>query len=123
MPDYLLLKALHIITVIFSICGFLLRSYWRFYSPQKLHLRSVKLLPHINDTLLLLSAIALTVVLGQYPFSHDWLTAKVLLLLLYIVAGSIALKTRFPAKQSLLAFLVALGSFSAIVMIALRQGF
>ena len=121
MNSYLIIKSVHVITVVLSICGFLLRSYWRFYSPHKLSTPVVKVLPHINDTLLLISAIALTLLLKQYPITHDWLSAKLLLLIVYILSGSVALKTRFSTRQSLIALIIAVSSFAAIVMIAMRH--
>jgi len=54
--------------------------------------RWVRVLPHVVDTALLASAIALAVALGQYPLVNGWLTAKLAGLLAYIVLGSIALK-------------------------------
>jgi len=44
------------------------------------------------DTVLLLAAISLAVITGQYPFVDAWLTAKILLLVVYILLGSFALK-------------------------------
>ena len=46
------------------------------------------MLPHVNDTLLLLAAIGLSVVQQQYPFVHGWVTAKVLGLLPTSAANS-----------------------------------
>lgn len=119
MTSYLLIKSIHITTVILSLAGFITRAYWRFFLPDKLQSRRVKILPHINDTVLLLSAILLAIMLRQYPFTHGWLTAKVLLLLLYILAGSITLKTGFSRRASLSALLVSLCSFALIISIAL----
>ena len=123
MNSYFLFKSIHIATVCLSISGFLLRAYWRFFRPDKLRQRYVKILPHINDTLLLLSAIALTVTLSQYPFLQHWLTAKVLLLLVYIIAGSIALKNCSSASTSAFALAIAICSFTGIVFIALRHNY
>lgn len=44
------------------------------------------------DTVLLAAALALVAITGQYPFVDGWLTAKVLLLILYIVLGWFALR-------------------------------
>jgi len=54
--------------------------------------RWVRVLPHAVDTALLASAIALALRSAQYPLVHDWLTAKVVGLIAYIVLGTIALK-------------------------------
>jgi uncharacterized membrane protein SirB2 len=52
----------------------------------------VRSVPHIFDTALLVSAVALAVWSSQYPLAQAWLTAKVLALLAYIVLGTTALK-------------------------------
>ena len=119
MNSYLLIKSIHVTTAVISVSGFLLRAYWRFYYPDKLKNRLVKILPHLNDTLLLVSAIMLTRMLQQYPLTHHWLTAKVLLLILYIIAGSVALKTHYSEKISKTALLIALVSFSSIILTAI----
>ena len=49
-------------------------------------------LTYTVDTVLLTAALMLATVLHQYPFVHGWLTAKVLLLVVYIVLGTLALK-------------------------------
>jgi uncharacterized membrane protein SirB2 len=51
-------------------------------------------------------ALMLTTVIRQYPFSAGWLTTKVVLLLAYIVLGSVAL-TRGRTKPLRVAALVA----------------
>ena len=49
-------------------------------------------MPHVVDTVLLASAIALAVMTHQYPLANRWVTAKVAGLLVYIGLGTIALK-------------------------------
>jgi uncharacterized membrane protein SirB2 len=44
------------------------------------------------DTVLLVAALTLAAIVQQYPFVHGWLTVKVVLLVVYIVLGSLALK-------------------------------
>ena len=54
--------------------------------------RWVKIVPHVVDTLLLVSALTLVFGSDQYPFEQPWLTAKVLALIVYIALGTIELK-------------------------------
>ena len=96
----------------------MLRAWWRFNNPEILRNRTVRILPHVNDTILLISAVALTVILHQYPISHAWLTGKVVFLLIYIVAGAVVLKTAFSNRTSLLALVVALAAFGMILLLA-----
>jgi uncharacterized membrane protein SirB2 len=72
---------------------------------------------------LLLSAIVLVVMSGQYPFVVAWVTIKIVLLVMYIVLGTLALK-RGKTKQQRIAFLIAsLLTVAAIfVVAALKPG-
>lgn len=115
---YLILKTIHVSSVITSGLLFSLRGVlmWR-QSPWLEH-RVLKILPHLVDTVLLLSAVALTLVLQQYPFVQAWLTVKVLLLAAYIVVGSYALKRGRSLRQRRLLFILALAIFLFIVSVA-----
>ena len=52
----------------------------------------LRFLSYTIDTVLLTAALMLATMLRQYPFVHGWLTTKVLLLVVYVVLGSYALK-------------------------------
>lgn len=112
------IKMLHISCVCLSIAGFLLRSWWMLNAPALLQLRLVKIVPHIVDSLLLVSGVALAVLTQTNPLVQHWLLAKLLLLLLYIVSGSIALKYGRNKTQRVMAMVIALCAVSAIVLIA-----
>lgn len=119
--SYLLLKNLHIGCVILSGAGFLLRGLWMLADSPWLQRPGVRVLPHLVDTVLLTSAIALAVLSGQYPFAAAWLTAKLVGLLIYIGCGTMALK-RAPNKAQRTVFLVAaLTAFAYIVTVALTR--
>ncbi|MAT64327.1 MAG: regulator SirB [Gammaproteobacteria bacterium] len=121
MPDYTAIKILHVATVIISGGGFALRLALMLWREAWLGLRPVKVLPHINDTLLLVSGIALAVLSRQYPLAQDWLTAKLIALVVYILLGMLALKPRF-AKPVRLGFgALALLVFAYIVSVALAR--
>lgn len=57
----------------------------------------------------------------QYPFVHDWLTAKVLGLIVYIILGSIALKYGPTKPIRAMAWVAALAVFGYIVSVALTH--
>lgn len=61
---------------------------------------------YATDTVLLVAALMLTTIIRQYPFVNAWLTVKVLLLVVYIVLGSFALK-RGRGRGARIAFSVA----------------
>lgn len=89
-------------------------------SPLLQH-RMTKILPHIIDTVLLLSAITLAYQLALSPLSNPWLMAKIIALLLYIFLGTIALK-RGPTKRIRLAsWILAQMVFIYMITVALTH--
>lgn len=119
--DYLTLKSLHVGCVVVSYALFLLRGIWMMRRPERLRLRWVRTLPHVVDTALLGSAVAMALMIRQYPFVAGWLTAKLLALLLYIVLGSIALKRGCTRNQRIAAWFAAQAVFFYIVAVALTR--
>lgn len=69
---------------------------------------ALRRLSYAIDSALLTAAFALMSIVHMYPLSHDWLTLKILLLLLYIVLGSFALKRAQTSAGRLACFLAAL---------------
>lgn len=116
---YLVLKHLHIALVAMSGTHFLTRAYldWGGYAWRGTRLW--RTLPHINDTLLLLSGMTLAWLSHQYPFVASWLTAKFFLLLVYIVCGSLALREALSTPWRLLAGGGAISAFTLLVGVAL----
>lgn len=119
--DYLTLKSLHVGCVAVSYALFLLRGIWMMRCPERLQLRWVRTLPHVVDTALLGSAVAMALMIRQYPFVAGWLTAKLLALPLYIVLGSIALKRGRTRKLRIAAWFAAQAVFLYIVAVALTR--
>jgi uncharacterized membrane protein SirB2 len=115
---YLPLRHAHIACAVLSITLFALRGGLMLAgSPWQ---RSVVLryLPHVVDTVLLTTALMLTNVIRQYPFANGWLTAKLALLALYIVLGSIALRRGRTRRVRLAAFAAALLAAAFLVSVA-----
>lgn len=119
--DYRTLLGVHITCVTLSGAGFALRGFWMLSAPERLKGRWVRILPHVVDTLLLGSAVGLTMTIHQYPLVHAWLTAKVCGLLVYIVLGSVALKRGRTRQIRAAAYAAALASFAYIVSVALTR--
>jgi len=86
-----------------------------------LYLKPVKILPHIVDTLLLFSAIALLFILGFGLLYQGWLLHKVGLLIVYIVLGMIALGNKYSRSKKVAAFVAAVLVFFYIVGIAISK--
>lgn len=121
MTLYAALKYLHVVCVVLSGAGFLLRGVWMLTGNPLLRHPLTRRLPHVIDTLLLASAIALAVLLQQYPFVAPWVTAKVLGLLAYIVLGVIALRRGPSLAVRSLALAGAVLTFAWIVSVALTK--
>lgn len=115
---YLELRALHIGAVIASGTLFASRAVALNLATAAWPLkRPVRLLAYAIDTTLLAAALILTTIVGQYPFVHGWVTAKVLLLIVYIVLGYRALRgPSLTARMSCLAGAVV--TFLFIVTVA-----
>lgn len=119
--SFLLLKGLHIACAITSYTLFLLRGIWSLRGSSIMQQRWVKVVPHVVDTLLLASAIALAIIIRQYPFVDAWLTAKVVGLLLYIGLGFVALRFGKRRSARLFAWLMAQAVFAYIVLVAIQH--
>jgi uncharacterized membrane protein SirB2 len=78
----------------------------------------LRFLSYTIDTVLLTAAMMLATMLHQYPFVHAWLTTKVVLLAVYVVLGSVALKRGATRAARTRAFIAALLVFAFIVSVA-----
>ena len=119
--EYLALKQIHVACVALSFAGFVVRGVWMVRESPLLARRWVRVVPHVVDTVLLASAIALAVMLRQYPFVHGWLTAKVAGLALYIALGMVALRFGATRRIRIGAWLLAQVVFAYVVAVALTK--
>ncbi len=116
--SYLILKNLHLATIAVTLTLFLVRGVWMMTDSPRLQARWVRIVPHLNDTLLLASGIALAVLIQQYPLVHGWLTAKLLALIAYIVLGTLALKRGKTKSRRIAAWVAALLVFGYMLAVA-----
>ena len=121
MISYLFVKQLHITFAVLSVTGFCLRGYWMITDDARLKAMPTRVLPHINDTLLLLTALILVAMSGLYPLRVDWVTLKVLLLIAYIVLGTFALKRGKTRRARIGFFSAALAVVTAIIIVAITK--
>lgn len=108
MSLYLVLKTIHVSSVMVSLSLFTLRGVLRLQDSMLLKQKWLRLLPHLVDTVLLTSAIALAMTIHQYPGLNAWLTAKVVGLVLYILLGHVVMKGSVPTLRRATAFTLAL---------------
>jgi len=118
---FVLLKQLHLTTIAVTLALFILRGVWMMTASPRLQARWVRILPHVNDTLLLTSGIGLAVLMQQYPLLHGWLTAKFFALILYIVLGTVALKRGKTRGQRIAAWIAALLVFGYMASVAVTH--
>lgn len=119
--DYAILRGLHIGTVHATLILFLLRGFWMLRDSPRLQDRWIRVVPHVNDTLLLFAAIAMLVVGGLNPVEQPWLLAKIVGLLAYIGLGTVALKRGRSKAIRIKALIAALGIFGYIMAVAITK--
>ena len=119
--DYASLKIVHVSCVAASYALFVVRGIWMMRESSHLQHRCVRIVPHLVDTLLLASAVALAVMSHQYPLANGWLTAKVAGLLIYIGLGTVALKRGRTRRVRVTAWLAAQAVFFYIVAVAITR--
>jgi len=115
---YYWLKQVHFYSVMLSFTLFLWRGAWVLSGRTLPRQPLLRALPHTVDTVLLGSALWLTTIIQQYPFRDTWLTVKVLLLLAYIVLGSLALRRAPTRATRAIAFVAAVGTFLFLYSVA-----
>lgn len=119
--DYLTIKAIHRTVVVLSFVGFFARGMGALTGAAWVRSRLAKTLPHIVDSVLLLSAIALAWQLGANPATTPWLLAKILALLIYITLGMVALRNGLGKPWRAAAWLAALVTYCYIASVAVSK--
>jgi len=119
--SYAALKIIHVTSVIFSYILFTLRGVWMMQDSPILQRRWVKILPHVIDTVLLVSAVTLATMIQQYPGINTWFSAKIGGLLLYITLGLIALRFGKTRRTKTISWITAQIVFFYIVLVALTK--
>ncbi len=115
------IRLVHIGCVTFSGALFTTRGILRIANVAIANHRALRVLSYAVDTLLLVAAILLTLILHQYPLVNAWLTTKLLLLILYIALGTVALKRAQTAAGRSAALITALAVFAYIIGVAITH--
>lgn len=115
---YVPIKSIHIISVLASGGLFFVRGLlvlngrsWAMSAP-------LRYLSYSIDTVLLTAALMLATMLPGAIFANGWLTVKLVLLVLYVVLGSIALKRGRDSKIRWASFIAALGIYAFMLSVA-----
>lgn len=113
------IKWVHIAAVLASGSLFLLRGLLLQVGQNRVAMvTSVRYLSYSIDTVLLTAALMLLTILPHAMFANGWLTAKVVLLVAYVVLGTFALKRGRTPRVRLVYFLLALLVFGLMLTIA-----
>ncbi|MHB8447431.1 MAG: SirB2 family protein [Rudaea sp.] len=116
------IKFVHIACVALSGSLFTLRGMMLILAgSQWVHHPILRRTTYLIDSTLLAAGIALATMLHQYPFVQAWLTAKMLLLVAYIVLGMFALRRGRARASRAVFFLAALAVYLFIVSIAIAH--
>lgn len=113
-----LIKQVHVLTVVATLVLFTLRFVWKWQASEMLNRRWVKIVPHVNDTLLLLSGVVLMIMTASYPFTAQgsWMTEKLLATVVYIILGVYVLSKRQRAQSvRCIAFIAGVACFYLIL--------
>ena len=112
------LRNLHLACIVVSIALFVLRHVLNLRGINWRKSRALRIMPHVVDGLLLASGIVLCVAIAQYPFSHSWLTVKLVALVGYILLASQALKAGRSLVARRVAFMAAVALFGFMATVA-----
>lgn len=123
MDSYLILKSIHMLAAYVTVVLFSLRLLLDAVGKPNWRRTPLRWIPHANDTILLVAAVSLLFVTPWMPFVHGWLTAKVFLLVGYIVAGVFAMKETLSLQVRLIASVLALLQIMAIFHLAIHKPF
>ena len=118
---YLLMKHAHTLLAGLTLTGFVVRGYWMLQGSDRLKHPVTRVLPHIVDTVFLLSGIAMLVMVSLNPFTEDWLLAKFAGLILYVLLGSVAIRRGPTVRMRGVALVAAVAAFAYVVGVALSK--
>ncbi len=118
---YFALKHLHMTLAGLSYGLFVLRGVWLLRESPWLQRRWVRIVPHVNDTLLLLAGVTLAASSRQYPLVDSWLTVKLSAVLLYIILGFMTFRLFRQRRARLLSWVAAQAVFLYVVSVAVTH--
>jgi uncharacterized membrane protein SirB2 len=119
--DYATVKLIHQSAVALSLTGFFVRGAASLSGATWVQSRMAKTLPHVIDTVLLLSALTLAWMLSLTPANAPWLMAKVVGLVAYVALGVIAMRPTRSRRVRVAAWLAAMATAGWIVSVAITK--
>ena len=119
--DYATLKLIHQSAVTISFAGFFARGVGMLRDAGWVKHRLAKTLPHVVDTVLIVSAVWLAWILRLTPSNAAWIGAKIGGLIAYIVIGMVALRFGRTKAFRAGAWVLAMLTFAWIVSVAITK--
>lgn len=113
------MKHLHLLFVVLTISSFVIRILLAEFKPAILQIKALKILPHIIDTILLLSGLALVFQGNWLEGEFGWILSKIGLLVAYVGLGVAAMRS--TGIKRWIAFFGAIAAFVTIGMIAVTK--
>lgn len=123
MNTYLVIKHVHMTAALASGAFFLLRGLWMMQESSLFNARLVRILPHVIDTVLLVSALALVGMMGTLP---AFVQVKIVALFVYIALGMMAFRFMRGWGSRVFMFFLAFSVYAFILSVAITkhpQGF
>lgn len=117
--EMVMIKHIHMLLVLVSFAGFASRVILAEIHPHAFKQKWIRILPHIVDTLLLISGVALVFIGNWLSSDYGWIIAKFIALLVYIGLGVLAIRSH--GKIRWLAFTGAVLSFLYIARVAVSK--
>lgn len=117
MLSLVALKNIHITLALLSITLFVLRYAGKRLEAAFVSWQSVRIFPHIIDTLLLISGISLAWLYRLSPLAASWLLIKLILIVVYIILGILAMRSEQPRVGALYAA-TSLGTIALVLALA-----
>ena len=89
----MIIKDIHVTFVVLTFLSFSIRVYWMYTGSVLLRHKAVKILPHIIDTILLASGLAMAIMYYGAFYRRPWLVLKLACVVIYIILGMVALRS------------------------------
>ena len=112
------IKMAHVCLALCSGAIFALRGAGVLANMRWPHLAPVRWTSYTVDTCLLTAALMLLTILPGALFSNGWLTAKIVLLVVYVVLGTFAIKRARTRAAKAACYVAALATFGMVYSIA-----
>ena len=117
----MVIKYIHVAFVLLTFLSFSIRVYWMYTGSPLLRKKLVKILPHVIDTILLGSGLAMAIMYYGAFYRQQWLDIKLLGVVIYIILGMVALKSGKTRSIRLAAAIGAWLVFFYIIYIAWKN--